>query len=58
MIESPCIGICTLVEKRCIGCFRTKEQISSWLYFSDRERKKITKECLKKMEKKNKNQNT
>ena len=55
MIESPCIGVCTLIDNKCVGCFRTKEQINRWLYFSDNERKKITKACISKMEKKIKN---
>ena len=50
MIESPCIGVCTVINNRCIGCLRTSEEIKNWLYFSDEERKKITKKCLKNME--------
>ena len=50
MIESPCIGVCTVISNKCIGCLRTKEEIKNWLYFSDEERKKITKKCLKNME--------
>ena len=50
MIESPCIGVCTVINNRCIGCFRTSEEIKNWLYFSDEERNKITKKCLKNME--------
>ena len=51
MIESPCIGVCTVIGNKCIGCLRTKEEITNWLYFSDEERNKITKKCLKNMEK-------
>ena len=49
MIESPCIGVCTLINGQCVGCFRTSDQIKNWLYFSDDERKAITKQCLRKM---------
>ena len=49
MIESPCIGVCTLVNSQCVGCFRTSDEIKNWLYFSDDERKVITKQCLRKM---------
>ena len=49
MIESPCIGVCTVINNRCIGCLRTSEEIKNWLYFSDEERNKITKKCLKNM---------
>ena len=50
MIESPCIGVCTVIDNKCIGCLRTSEEIKNWLYFSDEERNKITRECLKNME--------
>ena len=50
MIESPCIGVCTVINNRCIGCLRTSEEIKNWLYFSDEERNKITKKSLKNME--------
>ena len=49
MIESPCIGVCTLVNDQCVGCFRTSDEIKNWLYFSDDERKAVTKQCLRKM---------
>lgn len=49
MIESPCIGVCTLISGQCVGCFRTAYEIEHWLFFSDDERKVITKQCLKKM---------
>ena len=49
MIESPCIGICTVINKQCIGCTRTSDEISKWLFYDDNERKKITKRCLENM---------
>ena len=52
MIESPCIGICTMDEGKCIGCFRSSEHIMNWLYYNDKKRKVITKECLIKMKSK------
>ena len=52
MIESPCIGICTLIDEKCIGCYRTKNQIMKWLHFSDKEREKITLDCKQQMHKK------
>lgn len=54
MIESPCIGICTLITEKCIGCFRTAYEIENWLHFTDKERKEITKKCLIKMKNINK----
>ena len=55
MIESPCIGICTLVNNKCVGCTRKSDEISNWLFFTDHERKVITKRCLKAMKNNNKN---
>ena len=52
MIESPCIGVCTIVDGKCIGCFRSSENITNWLHYSEDERDKITKECLLKMKSK------
>ena len=52
MIESPCIGVCTIVNDICIGCFRSSENITNWLYYSEDERNIITKECLLKMKSK------
>ncbi|MBF95808.1 MAG: hypothetical protein CFH34_01729 [Alphaproteobacteria bacterium MarineAlpha9_Bin4] len=49
MIESPCVGVCTVVKNKCIGCTRTSEEISNWLFYSDCERKIITRRCLKVM---------
>ena len=43
MIESPCIGICTVINNSCIGCTRTAEEISNWLFYKDNERHNITK---------------
>ena len=50
MIESPCIGVCTLIDGKCVGCYRSQKEIREWLYFTDKERKKITETCIKKME--------
>ena len=49
MIESPCIGVCTLINNKCIGCTRTSDEISKWLFYDDNERKQITKRCLENM---------
>ena len=50
MIESPCIGICTLIDGYCIGCKRKDDEISEWLFLSEKERHEITVRCLKEME--------
>ena len=49
MIETPCIGVCTLINNRCIGCTRTSDEIADWLFYNDNERSKITKRCLENM---------
>ena len=35
-IASPCIGVCTVdpVEKECIGCLRTLDEIGAWRVMS------------------------
>ena len=45
VINSPCVGVCTLENDICIGCHRTSEQITNWLSYTDKEREYImTKE--------------
>ena len=41
MIESPCLYICTLENGVCIGCKRTKEEISKWRDMTDEEKQKV-----------------
>ena len=43
-IETPCIQICKIINKVCIGCFRTDQEISNWVIYTDEERTKIIKE--------------
>lgn len=38
---NPCMSICTYVDGKCIGCYRTMEEIENWFEYSDEERKKI-----------------
>lgn len=41
-IQSPCINTCKLDENKiCIGCRRTIDEISKWLYYSDTEKLEI-----------------
>ena len=44
IISSPCVGVCTLENGICIGCFRTSKQIAEWAFYNDKEREKIVKE--------------
>ena len=40
-IESPCIQICELENDICIGCGRTKDDITFWSSYSDEQRTMI-----------------
>ena len=54
MIESPCLGICTMLNGKCIGCMRTSDEITEWLFYSEKQRSLITKRCLKEIKDNNK----
>jgi len=41
MVKSPCLFICTLEKDVCIGCKRTKEEISKWSKYTDEEKQKV-----------------
>jgi predicted Fe-S protein YdhL (DUF1289 family) len=43
-IESPCIKVCKIINKVCIGCFRTDRQIRDWVIYTDKERTELIKE--------------
>ena len=39
---SPCQGICGYANTtRCVGCFRTPEEISNWFFMNDEEKWQI-----------------
>lgn len=42
-MESPCILICSMDDKTgyCFGCGRTRDEIGSWIGYSDAERRSI-----------------
>jgi hypothetical protein len=41
-VESPCVSICRLDDSGvCVGCFRTADEIASWLSYSDERRREI-----------------
>ena len=42
-IESPCNKVCVVdpVQKLCIGCGRSLDEIARWIDFDDRERQRI-----------------
>lgn len=46
MYVTPCMSICYIDPSKgyCIGCGRTKEQISEWSNYADEERLRIMKD--------------
>ncbi len=38
---TPCIRICQLQGNICIGCYRTIEEITNWLKYTDEQRQQI-----------------
>lgn len=42
-VPSPCISICTIDEATgfCQGCFRTMDEVASWLYFDDTQKLQV-----------------
>ena len=43
MVDSPCNDTCAtdLESELCIGCGRTKDEISNWLIYSDEQKKSV-----------------
>ena len=43
MIEynSPCVSICKVENKFCIGCGRTLDEIASWTTMTEQERQEV-----------------
>ena len=42
-VKSPCIGTCVLDPKSgyCMGCYRTGDEIGSWMTMSDGNKKRV-----------------
>ena len=40
-MESPCKRICALENDVCVGCGRTREEITRWLKMTDAEREEV-----------------
>lgn len=42
-IQSPCVQVCEMNahDSICSGCFRTREEITHWLAYSDEERELV-----------------
>ena len=41
MISTPCINICVMDRKLCIGCGRTLDEIARWGTLSEPERRDV-----------------
>lgn len=41
MVKSPCKFICVLEDDICIGCKRTKEEISKWSKYTDEDKQNV-----------------
>ncbi|MDG2018182.1 MAG: DUF1289 domain-containing protein [Porticoccaceae bacterium] len=43
---SPCISLCRLNDQDiCEGCYRTSEEIRTWVYLDDDQRQNIIDSC-------------
>ena len=40
-IKSPCVNICATENGKCLGCYRTVEEIARWTTYSDAEKKEV-----------------
>ena len=43
MYITPCVQVCKLVDDVCVGCGRTKVEITKWSQYSYYERMKVMK---------------
>ena len=45
-VKSPCIKVCKYDEDHvCMGCYRTMEEITGWLFMADEEKAKVLKDA-------------
>jgi predicted Fe-S protein YdhL (DUF1289 family) len=50
-IESPCISVCRMENKVCVGCGRTLEEVTEWYNFTDEQKQVIITRLEKENEK-------
>jgi predicted Fe-S protein YdhL (DUF1289 family) len=41
MIDSPCKGVCRLIDEVCVGCNRTTDEVVGWYDMSDNDKQEI-----------------
>lgn len=44
IVKSPCVGICQMKNDVCLGCGRSREQISYWRNYTEQEKLNIISE--------------
>ena len=42
-VDSPCVKVCVVhpVERICVGCFRTLDEIAGWSRMTDDQRREV-----------------
>jgi len=48
-IKSPCVQICKIVNRFCIGCGRTGKEITQWSKYTHQERDDIMSQLQERM---------
>jgi len=46
-VKSPCINICKLENNKCVGCGRSKHDITYWEEYSNEKRFQIMRQLKK-----------
>jgi predicted Fe-S protein YdhL (DUF1289 family) len=41
MVESPCKGVCKLIDEVCTGCRRTTDEVVGWYDMSNEDKQKV-----------------
>lgn len=50
-VPSPCVGICIVgAEGYCIGCFRSRDELQSWLLAKPAAKREILERCRERAE--------
>lgn len=45
-VASPCVSVCALDENDiCVGCYRSAEEITRWMAYSDEEKRQVLVNC-------------
>jgi hypothetical protein len=43
-VKSPCIKVCKYdSEKNCMGCHRSMDEITNWIFYNDDEKRQVLK---------------